>query len=110
MTRRGANLGKVETAFTESSFESQQRRSSEMKSARSTNQNPKCDLPEAKRIVIVDNYNAFRLWQVAFRILVGRSGVFHFSRDHSRDSNRNGLKPDFGFVEIPARRVILCPQ
>jgi hypothetical protein len=60
--------------------------------------------------VIVDNYNAFRLWQVAFRILVGRSGVFHFSRDHSRDSNRNGLKPDFGFVEIPACRVIYSPN
>jgi len=60
MTRRGANLGKVETAFTESSFESQQRRSSEMKSARSTNQNPKCDLPEAKRIVIVDDHPLFR--------------------------------------------------
>ena len=31
-----------------------------MKNARSTNQNPKCDLPEAKRIVIVDDHPLFR--------------------------------------------------
>jgi DNA-binding NarL/FixJ family response regulator len=31
-----------------------------MKRARSTNQNPKCDLPEAKRIVIVDDHPLFR--------------------------------------------------
>jgi DNA-binding NarL/FixJ family response regulator len=31
-----------------------------MKHARSTNQNPKCDLPEAKRIVIVDDHPLFR--------------------------------------------------
>ena len=31
-----------------------------MKHARSTNNNPKCDLPEAKRIVIVDDHPLFR--------------------------------------------------
>ena len=31
-----------------------------MKNARSTNQNPKCDQPEAKRIVIVDDHPLFR--------------------------------------------------
>ena len=31
-----------------------------MKHARSTNQNPKCDLPQAKRIVIVDDHPLFR--------------------------------------------------
>lgn len=31
-----------------------------MKNARSTNKNPKCDLPEAKRIVIVDDHPLFR--------------------------------------------------
>jgi len=31
-----------------------------MKYARSTNQNPKCDAPEAKRIVIVDDHPLFR--------------------------------------------------
>jgi DNA-binding NarL/FixJ family response regulator len=31
-----------------------------MKHARSTNQNPKCDVPEAKRIVIVDDHPLFR--------------------------------------------------
>ena len=31
-----------------------------MKYARSTNENPKCDLPEAKRIVIVDDHPLFR--------------------------------------------------
>ena len=31
-----------------------------MKQARSINQNPKCDLPEAKRIVIVDDHPLFR--------------------------------------------------
>lgn len=31
-----------------------------MKNARSTNQNPKCDLPDAKRIVIVDDHPLFR--------------------------------------------------
>jgi DNA-binding NarL/FixJ family response regulator len=31
-----------------------------MKHAKSTNQNPKCDLPEAKRIVIVDDHPLFR--------------------------------------------------
>jgi len=31
-----------------------------MKRARSTNKNPKCDLPEAKRIVIVDDHPLFR--------------------------------------------------
>ena len=33
---------------------------SQMKHARSTNKNPKCDLPEAKRIVIVDDHPLFR--------------------------------------------------
>src|SRR5712664_458341 len=31
-----------------------------MKYARSTNKNPKCDLPEAKRIVIIDDHPLFR--------------------------------------------------
>ena len=31
-----------------------------MKHARSTNKNPKCDLPEAKRIVIIDDHPLFR--------------------------------------------------
>ena len=31
-----------------------------MKNARSTNKNPKCDAPEAKRIVIVDDHPLFR--------------------------------------------------
>jgi DNA-binding NarL/FixJ family response regulator len=31
-----------------------------MKHARSTNQNPKCDPPDAKRIVIVDDHPLFR--------------------------------------------------
>src|SRR5258706_4424412 len=31
-----------------------------MKPAKSTNQNPKCDLPQAKRIVIVDDHPLFR--------------------------------------------------
>jgi DNA-binding NarL/FixJ family response regulator len=60
MTRRGENLDKAEIRFTESSFESQERPSNEMKYARSTNHNPKCDLPEAKRIVIVDDHPLFR--------------------------------------------------
>src|SRR6201993_3492708 len=34
--------------------------SSSMTHARSTNKNPKCDLPEAKRIVIVDDHPLFR--------------------------------------------------
>ncbi len=33
---------------------------SQMKHARSTNKNPKCDLPEAKRIVIIDDHPLFR--------------------------------------------------
>jgi hypothetical protein len=51
--------------------------------------------------MIIDDHYPFRLWQVAFRILVSRSGVFHFSHDHFRDSSRNALKPAFGFVENP---------
>jgi DNA-binding NarL/FixJ family response regulator len=60
MTRRVGNLEKAEIGFKESSFESQERRSSEMNYARSTNNNPKCDIPEAKRIVIVDDHPLFR--------------------------------------------------
>jgi DNA-binding NarL/FixJ family response regulator len=60
MTRRGGNLDKAEIGFTESSSEPQERRSGEMKYARSTNHNPKCDTPEAKRIVIVDDHPLFR--------------------------------------------------
>jgi DNA-binding NarL/FixJ family response regulator len=60
MTRRGGNLDKAQISFAESSFESQERRSSRMKYARSTNNNPKCDPPEAKRIVIVDDHPLFR--------------------------------------------------
>jgi hypothetical protein len=37
----------------------------------------------SKQRVIIDDDDSFRVWPVAFRILVGRSGVFHFSPDHS---------------------------
>ena len=60
MTRRRGNFDKAEIGFTEPSFESHERHRDEMKYARSTNHNPKCDRPEAKRIVIVDDHPLFR--------------------------------------------------
>jgi DNA-binding NarL/FixJ family response regulator len=59
MTRRAGNFDKAETGLAASSLESQER-SSQTKYARSTNKNPKCDSPEAKRIVIVDDHPLFR--------------------------------------------------
>ena len=37
-----------------------QRAAAKMNIARSTNKNPQCDAPEAKRIVIVDDHPLFR--------------------------------------------------
>lgn len=59
MGRRAGIPAQPRSALKNSDFEPEEGISS-MKPARSTNQNPKCDEPEAKRIVIVDDHPLFR--------------------------------------------------
>jgi DNA-binding NarL/FixJ family response regulator len=73
-----------------------------MKQARSTNQNPKCDSPEAKRIVIVDDHPLFRK---------GLAELIHSGKNHFAVCGEagntaeameviRGLNPDLAIVDL----------
>src|SRR2546425_8671853 len=72
-----------------------------MKHARSTNKNPKCDLPEAKRIVIIDDHPLFRkgLEQLIHSedgfAVCGEAGTASEAMDVSRK-----LDPDLAIVDL----------
>jgi DNA-binding NarL/FixJ family response regulator len=99
MTRR-EKISKAETIFTEYSPELRQR-SSEVKHARSSNQNPKCDLPEAKRIVIVDDHPLFRK---GLQEMIHSDGTFAVCGEAGNASEAmdviRKLTPDLAIVDI----------
>jgi DNA-binding NarL/FixJ family response regulator len=72
-----------------------------MKGARSTNKNPKCDLPDAKRIVIVDDHPLFRK---GLEQLIHSDGAFAVCGEagnaaESMDVIRK-LNPDLAIVDL----------
>ena len=69
--------------------------------ARSTNQNPKCDAPEAKRIVIVDDHPLFRK---GLQDLIHSEGSFAVCGEASNASEGmeviRKLNPDLAIVDL----------
>src|SRR6266487_2734253 len=72
-----------------------------MKRARSTNKNPKCDLPDAKRIVIVDDHPLFRK---GLEQLIHSDGSFAVCGEASNASEAmdviRKLDPDLAIVDL----------
>jgi len=72
-----------------------------MKGARSTNKNPKCDLPDAKRIVIVDDHPLFRK---GLEQLINYYGAFAVCGEAGNASEAmdviRKLDPDLAIVDL----------
>src|SRR5216110_3603261 len=72
-----------------------------MKQARSTNNNPKCDSPDAKQIVIVDDHPLFRK---GLEQLIHSDGAFAVCGEASNASEAmdviRKLDPDLAIVDI----------
>src|SRR6266700_1890160 len=72
-----------------------------MKRARSTNKNPKCDLPDAKRIVIVDDHPLFRK---GLEQLIHSDGAFAVCGEAGNASEAmdliRKLGPDLAIVDL----------
>jgi DNA-binding NarL/FixJ family response regulator len=72
-----------------------------MKYARSTNKNPKCDLPEAKRIVIVDDHPLFRK---GLEQLIHTDGAFAVCGEAGNAAEAmdviRKLNPDLAIVDL----------
>src|SRR6266436_3341790 len=72
-----------------------------MKYARSTNENPKCDPPEAKRIVIVDDHPLFRK---GLEQLIHSDGAFAVCGEANNASEAmdviRKLNPDLAIVDL----------
>src|SRR5437773_3923619 len=72
-----------------------------MKRARSTNKNPKCDVPGAKRIVIVDDHPLFRK---GLEQLIHSDGAFAVCGEASNASEAmdviRKLDPDLAIVDV----------
>ncbi len=72
-----------------------------MKGARSTNKNPKCDPPDAKRIVIVDDHPLFRK---GLEELIHSDGAFAVCGEAGNASEAMGvirkLDPDLVIVDL----------
>jgi DNA-binding NarL/FixJ family response regulator len=72
-----------------------------MKRARSTNKNPKCDLPDAKRIVIVDDHPLFRK---GLEQLIHSDGAFAVCGEAGNASEAmdviRKLNPDLTIVDL----------
>jgi len=72
-----------------------------MKRARSTNKNPKCDLPDAKRIVIVDDHPLFRK---GLEQLIHSDGAFAVCGEAGNASEAmdviRKLNPDLAIVDL----------
>src|SRR4029453_17171545 len=75
--------------------------SSSMTHSRSTNKNPKCDPPEAKRIVIVDDHPLFRK---GLEDLIHSEGSFAVCGEASSPSEAmeviRKLNPDLAIVDL----------
>jgi len=73
----------------------------EMKRVRSTNQNPKCDSPDAKRIVIVDDHPLFRK---GLEQLIDSDGTFAVCGEAGNASGAmeviRKLNPDLAMVDL----------
>src|SRR2546429_8852736 len=71
------------------------------RTARSTGQNPKCDLPDAKRIVIVDDHPLFRK---GLQELIHSDGSFAVCGEASNASEAmeviRKLHPDLAIVDL----------
>jgi DNA-binding NarL/FixJ family response regulator len=71
------------------------------RTARSTNQNPKCDLPDAKRIVIVDDHPLFRK---GLEELIHSDGTFAVCGEAGNASEAidviRKLNPDLAIVDL----------
>ena len=72
-----------------------------MKHVRSTNKNPKCDLPDAKRIVVVDDHPLFRK---GLEELIHSDGSFAVCGEASNASEAidviRKLNPDLAIVDL----------
>ncbi len=72
-----------------------------MKRVRSTNKNPKCDVPDAKRIVIVDDHPLFRK---GLEQLIHSDGAFAVCGEAGNASEAmdviRKLDPDLAIVDI----------
>jgi DNA-binding NarL/FixJ family response regulator len=72
-----------------------------MKHAKSTNQNPKCDPPEAKRIVVVDDHPLFRK---GLEDLIHSEGSFAVCGEAGSASEAmeviRKLNPDIAIVDL----------
>lgn len=72
-----------------------------MKHVRSTNKNPKCDLPEAKRIVIVDDHPLFRK---GLQELIDTDGAFAVCGEAGNAAEAmeviRQLNPDLAIVDL----------
>ena len=72
-----------------------------MKRVRSTNKNPKCDVPDAKRIVIVDDHPLFRK---GLEQLIHSDGAFAVCGEASNASEAmdviRKLDPDLAIVDV----------
>ena len=72
-----------------------------MKNARSTNKNPKCDPPEAKRIVIVDDHPLFRK---GLEELIHTDGTFAVCGEAGNAAEAmeviRKLNPDLAIVDL----------
>jgi DNA-binding NarL/FixJ family response regulator len=73
----------------------------ETKQRRSTNQNPRCDLPEAKRIVVVDDHPLFRK---GLEQLIHSDGEFAVCGEADNAAEGMGvirkLNPDLAIVDL----------
>lgn len=73
----------------------------EMKHARSTNQNPKCDEPETKRIVIVDDHPLFRK---GLQEMIHSDGTFAICGEAGNAAEAmeviRKLNPDLAIVDL----------
>src|SRR5215831_8915554 len=100
MTRRAGIQAKPRSALEEFQFRSKDNDSS-MKPARSTNQNPKSDPPEAKRIVIVDDHPLFRK---GLQELIHSDGSFAVCGEASNAAEAmemiRQLCPDMAIVDL----------
>src|SRR2546430_4822116 len=72
-----------------------------MKRVRSTNKNPKCDVPDAKRIVIVDDHPLFRK---GLEQLIHSDGAFEVCGEAGNASEAmdviRKLNPDLAIVDL----------
>jgi DNA-binding NarL/FixJ family response regulator len=100
MTRRADISTKPTTTLEDSRFD-QKAVADKMTYARSTNKNPKCDAPEAQRIVIVDDHPLFRK---GLEQLINSDGTFAVCGEAGNAAEAmdviRKLNPDLAIVDL----------